>query len=110
MEPAQARFLLGLMSEAIGQEFESTRKVIQAVPEDRKGFRPDPKARSAFELAWHIVASEEWFAQGILNGEFAIEGEGQEKVPAEVRTVADLVRKFHEVSGETLAVDRMLLE
>jgi putative ABC transport system ATP-binding protein len=25
-------------------------------------------------------------------------------------TVASLVRKFHEVSGETLAVDRMLLE
>ena len=25
-------------------------------------------------------------------------------------TIADLVRKFHEVSGETLAVDRMLLE
>jgi putative ABC transport system ATP-binding protein len=40
-------------------------------------------------------------------GRIILDVSGAEK---DTLTVADLVRKFHEVSGETLAVDRMLLE
>jgi uncharacterized damage-inducible protein DinB len=32
--------------------------VIKAVPEDKKSYKPDPKARSAAELAW-VIATEE---------------------------------------------------
>src|SRR5262245_45124624 len=33
-------------------------KVLKAVPEDKQGYKPDPKARSAAELAWLIAAEE----------------------------------------------------
>ncbi len=33
-------------------------RVLKAVPQDRSGYRPDPKARTAAELAW-VLAMEE---------------------------------------------------
>ena len=40
-------------------------------------------------------------------GRIILDVSGAEK---DALTVADLIRKFHEASGEALAVDRMLLE
>jgi putative ABC transport system ATP-binding protein len=51
----------------------------------------------------------EWGSRLIMMhmGRIILDVSGAEK---DTLTVPDLVRKFHEVSGETLAVDRMLLE
>jgi uncharacterized damage-inducible protein DinB len=49
-------------------EFGTTKKVLAAVKEG--DWKPDPKSRSAKELAWHIVASEIWFLNGIANQDF----------------------------------------
>jgi uncharacterized damage-inducible protein DinB len=34
-------------------------KVLKAVPQDRRDYRPDPKARTAAELAWLLAAEED---------------------------------------------------
>lgn len=47
-----------LILSTIAAEMQTTRKVIAAIPEDRKEYRPDPKAKTAHELAWHIVSSD----------------------------------------------------
>lgn len=49
----------------------TTAKVISAIPEGRRDYRPDPKAKSAYELAWHLACSEVWFLEGISQGSFA---------------------------------------
>src|SRR5205823_1035417 len=41
-----------------------TKKVIEAVPIDKGDYRPDPVARTAFELAWHIASAENRFLDG----------------------------------------------
>src|SRR5262245_47096504 len=33
--------------------------VLKAVPQDQQGYRPDPKARSAAELAWMLAQEEQ---------------------------------------------------
>jgi uncharacterized damage-inducible protein DinB len=33
-------------------------RVLKAVPQDRSDYRPDPKSRTAAELAWYIAAEE----------------------------------------------------
>jgi uncharacterized damage-inducible protein DinB len=34
-------------------------KVLKAVPQDRRDYRPDPKARTAAEIAWLLAAEED---------------------------------------------------
>jgi uncharacterized damage-inducible protein DinB len=59
----------------IENEAKTTRRVIAAVPDDGRDYRPDPKSRTAWELATHIALSDRWFADSIINGAFAWTGE-----------------------------------
>jgi uncharacterized damage-inducible protein DinB len=58
------------LEEYTRKEMVTTKSVIDAVPEARKEYKPDPKARSAGELAWHLANSEVWFLSGIADGKF----------------------------------------
>lgn len=58
MTPEFATTLRDMRCDSLQWEKETTRKVIAAIPEEGREYRPDPKSRSALELAWHIVASE----------------------------------------------------
>ncbi len=44
--------------------------MIDAIPLGRSDYRPDPYAKTAIELAWHIVAAEQRFYSGIAAGVF----------------------------------------
>lgn len=87
MNADQAKMYLGFFLQTIEMESATTRKVLAAVPEDRKGYKPDEKAKTGGELAWHIATAEVWFLNGINNGEFDMSGEG----PAAPSTVAGVV-------------------
>jgi len=92
MQADQARFLLNYLMAQVDDEFGTTKKVLAAIPEDQKDYRPHPVAKTAMELAWHTALSDVWFLEGIARGGFP---EEETKMPAEVAGVADLV-KFHE--------------
>ena len=66
----QAKFLLALALPIIKTEHETTKRVIEAIPLDKGDYRPEPVAKSALELAWHIVAAEHRFLGGICVGKF----------------------------------------
>ena len=72
MTPDQSKLLCKVFLDTIQTETEATKKVIRAVPEDKKSYKPDPKAKSAHELAWHIASTEVWFLDGVLAGEFSM--------------------------------------
>ncbi|MBI4445218.1 MAG: DinB family protein [Acidobacteria bacterium] len=88
MQADQAKFLLIFFADALAQEFETTRKVIKAIPEGKKEYRPHAQSRNAIELAWHMASSDVWFLEGILQSHFGPE-EGDE--PAREKSVADVV-------------------
>jgi uncharacterized damage-inducible protein DinB len=103
-------FAMGLDAEA-----KTTRKVLAAVPDgDMRNYRPDPKSRTGFELAWHIAASDAWFLDGIIKGAFDPSSDKSNAVPAEIKTTADIVAfydknyaaalsKLNAMTGEQLA-------
>ena len=68
--PEQASFLLQYSLPAMKNEHGTTRSVIESIPSVNTEYRPDPNSRTAMELAWHIVAAEHRFYDGIAGGEF----------------------------------------
>ena len=101
MNNDQATAIRDLLVASIEDESKATRKVIAAVPNGNRDYKPDPKSRSAWEIAVHLALSDVWFADSILNGDFAWSGEPA--TPAEM-TDAAAVAKWHEAQlGERLA-------
>ena len=69
-------FVLGyraMMLDGIQREAEVTKKVIAAVPDAASSYKPDPAARTAKELAWHIANSDVQFLDGIAEMKFNME-------------------------------------
>lgn len=91
MDQAQAKFLMTFMTGLWEQEFAATCKVLEAVPDDKRDYKPDPKSRSAWDLATHIATADVWFLDSIINAAFAWDPEGNKKAAAGFKTVADVV-------------------
>ncbi|MGC2694944.1 MAG: DinB family protein [Candidatus Angelobacter sp.] len=71
LQPDQASLIFQtIFLHALQNEHPVTRKIIEAIPLDKGEYRPDPVSKSALELAWHIVAAEKRFFEGIAGGEF----------------------------------------
>jgi uncharacterized damage-inducible protein DinB len=87
LQPEQATLLLQMALPSLKNEHRVTLKVIDAIPADRGDYRPDPIAKSAVELAWHIVSAENFFMSAVAAGEFNPAGSAR---PDSVRTAADV--------------------
>lgn len=87
-------FALGyraMMLDGIVREAETTKKVIAAVPEAASSYKPDPHARTAKELAWHIANTDVQFLDGIADLKFNMTS--PENKP---QTVAEIVAWYDE--------------
>jgi len=54
-----------LLVHQLEQEMKTTKRVLAAVPDSKRDYRPDPNGRTAAELAEHIALSDVMFLQGI---------------------------------------------
>ena len=61
-----------IMCEGLQNEFETTKKVLAAIPDAKRDYRPDSKARTAWELAWHIAKEDVLFLDQIAEGKFVM--------------------------------------
>jgi uncharacterized damage-inducible protein DinB len=82
MDAAQAKFLMTYLTGLWEGEFPATCKVLAAVPDSGRDYRPDPKSRTARELAAHLAISDIWFIDAIINGSFAFDPEVENKIMA----------------------------
>jgi len=89
MTPDQGKLLLKVFTDTMKQENPVTEKVIRAIPEDKKSYKPDPKSMTAHELAWHIATSEIWFLETVLNGKA-----GAWDPPASPSTIAGILEWY----------------
>jgi uncharacterized damage-inducible protein DinB len=89
MQPEQANFLLQTFLPLLEREHSVTQKVIAAIPLDKGDYRPDAVSKSALELAWHLVAAEKRFFEGIAGGRFDFSPINR---PDSVRNSADIAR------------------
>jgi uncharacterized damage-inducible protein DinB len=85
MSPEFALGYCAMMLDGITREAEITKKVIAAVPDAASSYKPDPKARTAKELAWHIANSDIQFLEGVADLNFKMEApEHKPETSAEV--------------------------
>jgi uncharacterized damage-inducible protein DinB len=103
MTPEQATFLLNeIYLPQLRNEQKLTRRVIESVPADQCAYKPDPKAKSAFELASHIAGSEMLFLHLAATGQF---DRSTAAVPESVKTPEALCAWYDENYAK--AVDKL---
>jgi uncharacterized damage-inducible protein DinB len=96
-----ATFLLhSVFLPLLEREHPKTRQVIEAIPLDQGDYRPDAASKTALELAWHIVAAEKRFFNGIVDGGFDF---SPISTPDSVRNSADIGRWYGEMFAAVLA-------
>jgi uncharacterized damage-inducible protein DinB len=76
-------------------EYQSTLKVLRAIPEDKVNFTPHEKMRSAGHLAWHIVAIENLFGRGTLGDKIVVGGSRSLSPPATIAAMIETYEKQH---------------
>src|ERR1700741_2734563 len=100
-------FILGyraMMLDGIAREAECTKRVIAAVPDAKADYRPDPHARTAKELAWHIANTDIQFLDGIAALNFKMETpENKPQTSAELVACYDenVKRGLERIAGMT---------
>jgi uncharacterized damage-inducible protein DinB len=97
IQAEQAVFMLNVMLPLLEREHQTTVKVMEAVPADKADYKPDPNAKSAYELAWHIAASENRFLEGIAAGVFDFTS------PERVKTMPEVVAWYKQTFAKNLA-------
>ena len=100
MTADQATAIVQLLTNTIEGEGAATRKVLAAVPNGNRDYKPDAKSRSAWDIAVHLAMAEVWFADSILQAKF--EWSGEPPTPPEMTDPA-AVAKWH----ETQMADRL---
>lgn len=108
MDAAQAQFLAQTFAGSLEHEFKTTLKVLAAVKDDNKNYRPDEKSRTAWELATHIATSDVWFLDSIINGSFAMDPEASKKAIAQFTSVSDVVAFYEKAYPAKVAELRAL--
>jgi len=88
LTPEMAAGFCQVMLDGVTGELEITKKVLSAIPDDKAQYRPDPNARTAWELAWHLANTDVQFLNGIADLKFNMDNPDEKDKP---KTVAELV-------------------
>ncbi|MGA3202401.1 MAG: DinB family protein [Bryobacteraceae bacterium] len=71
LQPDQASFLLhNIFLPGLKGEQRITKSIIEAIPLDQGGYRPDEISKTALDLAWHIASAEMRFMSAVEAGGF----------------------------------------
>ena len=100
LQPEQATFLLHMTLPSLKNEHAVTKRVIEAIPLDKGDYRPEQYAKSALELAWHIVAAENRFLAGVADGVFDFTPNHR---PETVRNSADIAKWYADSFAKNIA-------
>ena len=111
LTPEFAQAYCAMMLDGFGREAETTKRVLAAIPDAKRDYRPDPNGRSAWELAWHLANTDIQFLDGIADLNFTMANPAEADKP---KTVAELVTWYDKnykrasdrvqaLSGEQLA-------
>ncbi len=79
-----------MMLDGIKREAETTKRVLAAIPDAKSDYKPDPHARTGWELAWHLANTDVQFLDGIADLNFDME-EMQKERADKPANVAELV-------------------
>lgn len=90
MTPEAAKAIVENYAQVFEAECGTTCKVLAAVKDDTRDYRPDPRSRTAWELATHLALDDYWFLNSVITGTFAQDPAGRAAVAETLKTSADL--------------------
>jgi len=70
LTPANVPVVLQTLLPGLDREHQTTKRVIEAIPDAKVDYTPDGISMSAIQLAWHIVTAENRFLEAVINGAF----------------------------------------
>ena len=108
MNPEQAKAAADLLAATWEGESKATAQVISAVGTGNRDYKPDPKSRSAWDLATHIATSDIWFLDSIINGAFVFDHEAAKKAEGQFKSTDDIVGFYQKTLPEKLKAVRAL--
>jgi len=94
MTADHAKAIADYFAALFDEESANTLKVLRAVPNDRRDYKPDEKSRTAWELATHIAGSDLWFLDSVCDAVFAYDPEVENKRTAGLNTIDDVVEFY----------------
>jgi uncharacterized damage-inducible protein DinB len=108
MNADQATTLNQFFANLIEQESGTTAKVIAAVPDGNRDYKPDPKSRTAWELAVHLATGDVWFLQSIVDGKFEWNPDAAKQAESQFATIGDVVAFYKREMPAKLSALRAL--
>jgi uncharacterized damage-inducible protein DinB len=76
-----------IMLMGLTNELQATKKVLAAIPDAKRDYKPDPSSRTAWELAWHLASADVQMLDETADRKFAMEPRFKD----EPKTSAELV-------------------
>jgi uncharacterized damage-inducible protein DinB len=108
MNAEQAKAAADLVAGMWEGESKNTALVLGALKTGNRDYKPDPKSRSAWELATHLATADIWFLDSIIKGAFAFDQEAAKKAEAQFKTADDLVAFYQQALPEKLKALRAM--
>ena len=102
MTPEHAKAAADLMITVWENEGGATAKVLAAVGKGNRDYKPDPKSRTAWEIATHIATADMWFVDSIVSGKFEFNPEAAKKAEAQFTDGASLEAFYNKAFPERL--------
>ncbi|MBI2829228.1 MAG: DinB family protein [Acidobacteria bacterium] len=95
MNADQAKFLTEYFANMLENEGKTTAKVLAAVPDSGRNYKPDAKSRTAWDLATHLALGDIWFLDSIINGKFETEPEAEQQAAAKFKNIKEVVDHYN---------------
>jgi uncharacterized damage-inducible protein DinB len=90
------------------KEAPTTRKVISRIPQERSDYKPEPKSRTAREIAWVMVREEKILVEGLEGGKINWQ---EIPTPATVQEILDTYDRQHdEITNDLKELDPTVWE
>src|SRR3990170_2364093 len=103
MTPEQAKAAADLLITVWENEGGATAKVLGAVGKGNRDYKPDPKSRTAWQIATHIATADVWFIDSIVKGKFEFDQEEAKRVESTFTDCASLEAFYNKAFPERLA-------
>jgi uncharacterized damage-inducible protein DinB len=102
MNADQVKFLADHYAFLLEKELPTTASVLEAVSAGDRNYRPDPKSRSAWDIAVHIAQADNWLVQSAVAGMFHFDAEAAKKTAAEFKDAGQIAAYYRRSLPETL--------
>ena len=108
MTPENAKAAADMLATVWEGEYPATCQVLAAVKDDSRNYKPDPKSRTAWELATHLATADIWFIDSIVNGAFEWNPDAAKQAESQFKNANDVAEFYKKTFPEKLKLLRAL--